>query len=112
MLNLFRAIIARVKALLATSAALELEAEALARHAERQADLLRLAGRYEEEGLHAVARALRQQAEALDLRQPLAGVAGALADWQVDEDRPALPAAPAGTPEPAAHPPHGRRKPR
>jgi hypothetical protein len=104
MLNLFRAIIARVKALLATSAALELEAEALARHAERQADLLRLAGRYEEEGLHAVARALRQQAEALDLRQPLA-------DWQAEEERPALPAA-ASTPEPAAHLPHGRRKPR
>jgi hypothetical protein len=42
--HLFRAVLDRIKVLLALSAALELEADALARHAERKAELLRRCG--------------------------------------------------------------------
>ncbi len=97
MFSLFHAIIDRLKALLATSAALELEADALARNAERKAELLRLAEQYESEKLHAVALELRQHAEALDLKQPLAGAVTSLAYWQ---DTNAPPALSAPTPEP------------
>lgn len=74
MLFLFRAIIDRVKTLFAISAAQELEAECLSRDAERRADLLRQADRYDDEGLHGIAQQLRRRAEELDHRQPLAGV--------------------------------------
>jgi hypothetical protein len=102
MFHLFRAILDRLKALLATSAALELEADALARHAQRKAELLRLAQQCESEKLHAVALELRQQAEALDRKQPLAGVVTSLQSWQ---GTPVLPA-----PEPADQPIGSRRK--
>jgi hypothetical protein len=108
MLNLFRAVIDRLKALLATTAALELEAEVLARHAERKAELLRQAESYEADELPAVAGELRQQAEALDLRQPRAGVRPALEHGLGQQPRPALPAVP-DTSEPSA-PADGRRK--
>jgi hypothetical protein len=81
MFSLFRAVLDRLKALLTTSAALELVADALARHAQRKAELLRLAEQYESDKLHAVAQELRQHAETLDLQRPLAGVASALASW-------------------------------
>jgi len=77
-----RAAIERLKALLATSAALELEADARARHAQCKAELLRLAQQYEAENLPTVAQELRQHAEALDGKQPLAGALIALASWQ------------------------------
>lgn len=92
MLHLFRAVIDRIKVLLATSAALELEADALARHAERKAELLRLAEQYESEKLSVVAQELRQHAEALDAQQPLAGTMVALASWQGTDSPAALPA--------------------
>jgi hypothetical protein len=68
----FRALIERVKALQLHEAALDLEAQFVARHAERKAELLRRAAALEAQGLQAVADELRQQAEALDPRQPLA----------------------------------------
>ena len=55
MIHLFRTVIDRIKFLLATSAALELEADALARHAERKGELLRLAQQYVSEKLPAIA---------------------------------------------------------
>ena len=67
MIHLFRTVIDRIKFLLATSAALELEADALARHAERKAELLRLAQQYESEKLPAIAQEWCHRAEALDL---------------------------------------------
>jgi hypothetical protein len=67
----FRALVERVKALLLHEAALDLEAQFVARHAERKAELLRRAAALEAEGLQAVADELRRQAEALDPRQPL-----------------------------------------
>src|SRR5205085_4346065 len=82
MLALFRPLIERVKALFAISAAQELEADLLLRDAERRAELLRQAERYEEEGLHGIAQRLRQQAEQVSVQRPLAGVLPALAHLQ------------------------------
>ena len=110
MFSLFRAVLDRLKAVLATSAALELEADALARHAQRKAELLRLAEQYESEKLHAVARELRQHAENLDLQRPLAGVASALMSWQGSDTPSALPAPAHQQPEPVAQPASSRRK--
>src|SRR4051812_46689938 len=72
--SLFRPLIDRVKALLALSAAQEMQAEALARQAERKAELLRKANDYQAEGLTSVADLLRREAELLDSPQPLACV--------------------------------------
>ena len=93
MLSIFHAITDRLKALVVTRAALELESEFLVRDAERQAELLRQAARYEEEGLHGVAQQLRQQAETLNFQRPLASVLPALAHLQdtPPDDKAALP---------------------
>lgn len=112
MFHLVRAVIDRLKALLATSAALELEADALARHAERKAELLRLAELYEAEKLPTVALELRQHAEALDWKQPLAGTMIALASWQSTNAPAALPAPAKKLVQPVSHPANSRRKPR
>ena len=72
MLAFFRALVARLKALLLTDATLDLQAQVATKAAERKADLLRRAAAYEKEGLTTVAADLREQAEALDLSQPLA----------------------------------------
>ena len=60
---LFRAITDRLKALFVADVASDLEAQFLARNAERKADLLRQAQKYEDEGLKSVAHQVRQQAE-------------------------------------------------
>lgn len=110
MFHLFRAGIDRIKILLATSAALELEADALACHAERKAELLRLAEHYESEKLSVVAQELRQHAEALDVKQPLAGVMTSLASWQGVDAPPALPAPAKEPAQPLAQAANSRRK--
>ncbi len=74
MLSLFRALSERVKALFVTTAALDFEAALLARDAERKAELLRQADRYDDEGLHAIAQHLRRQADGLSIQRPLASV--------------------------------------
>lgn len=113
MLGLFRALLERVKALFLTTAALDFEAEFVARHAERQAELLRQADRYEEEGLHGIADHLRRRAEGLELDRPLAGVLPAVAHLQDTPEikNPAPPRLrlvggdqPQPTPMPIAHP--------
>ena len=91
MLSLFRALVERLKALFVTDIALEFEAELLTRAAERKAELLRQATRYEEEGLRGIADHLRRQAEALDLHQPLASVQPAAAHLLAEPDEPAPP---------------------
>ncbi len=78
MFTFFKALVGRLKALLLADAALDLEAQALARLAERKANLLRQAAAFEAEGLGTVAAELRQQAEALNLTRPLASVLPAL----------------------------------
>ncbi|MFO0877567.1 MAG: hypothetical protein U0840_09345 [Gemmataceae bacterium] len=95
MIHLFRVITDRAKALFATAAALELEGEFLARDAERRAELLRLAARFEDEGLRTVAERLRRQAEAASIESPAASVLPALAHLQEEKlpvnGTPALP---------------------
>src|SRR5262249_28064519 len=106
MIALFRALAARVKALFAADAALEFEAEFLARAAARKAELLRQAGRYEEEGLGGIALHLRQLAEELSEQRPLAGVLPALGHLIGPDAADALlPDRPAGELPPAAKPP-------
>jgi hypothetical protein len=78
MLTLFRALSERVKALFVTTVALDFEADLFARDAERKADLLRQAQRYDDEGLPGIAEHLRRQAGTLALERPLAGVLPAL----------------------------------
>jgi hypothetical protein len=82
MLSIFRLLADRVKALFLTDAALDLEAQLLTRDAERQAELLRQAQRYEEEGLTGIAQHLRQRAEATGLERPLASIVPALANME------------------------------
>jgi hypothetical protein len=67
MLWLFRKVVDRLKALLVADAALDLEAEFLARHADRKAELLRKADEYAEQGLADVAEELRAQAAQTDI---------------------------------------------
>ena len=81
MLILFRAVVERLKGLFATAVAAEFETEFLARDAERRAELLRLAARYESEGLTTVAARLRTQAEATSTDQPAGVALPALAHW-------------------------------
>jgi hypothetical protein len=97
MVSIVKAIIARVKALFVTHAVLELEAELIASCAERKAELLRQANRYEEEGLQGIAQHLRQQADQLSAQKPLGSVLAAIAHVQADQseskpNREALPA--------------------
>ena len=116
MMALLRAVIERVKALFLATAALDLEADFVARHAERQAELLRQADRYAAEGLHGIAEHLRRRAEALDLQQPLAGVLPAiehLHDTPVNEApaRPQLRLVGGDPPQPLRVPaPHPRKR--
>ena len=83
MFQIFRALAERVKALFVTDAALDFEAEFLCRDAERKAELLRQATRYDEEGLHGIAGHIRQQAELLSLERPLASVLPSVTHLQV-----------------------------
>jgi hypothetical protein len=92
MLSIFRPLIERVKALFAVSAAQELEADLLLRDAERRAELLRQADRYDAEGLHGIAQHIRQQAEALSLQQPVASVLPAVEHLTGNPDDHATPA--------------------
>lgn len=74
MLWLFRALADRLKAMLMADVAQDFEAQLLAHDAERKAELLRQAARYEDEGLTAIAQNLRKQAEKMTLERPLASV--------------------------------------
>ena len=74
MLQLFHVLAQRVKALFITNAALDFEAQFVARDAERKTELLRQVAQYEKEGLHVIAQDLRERAEKISLEQPLATV--------------------------------------
>lgn len=72
MIWILKKLIERLKTLLMMDAALDLESEFLARHANRKAELLQQADDYEQRGLHDVAEELRGQAQQLSLQSPLA----------------------------------------
>jgi hypothetical protein len=74
MIRLFQSVINRVKAMFTLDAMLDLEQQFLTRQAERRADLIREADRYQREGLTAVADDLRRQAVALSEQRPLQAV--------------------------------------
>jgi hypothetical protein len=76
--ELFRAVSDRIKAVLTAHAALELEAELIARHVERKAELLRKADDLESEGMAELASELRQHARRTDLNRPAEAVLPAL----------------------------------
>lgn len=71
MLWILKKITERLKALLVANAALDLEAELMARQTERKAELLLKAQGYEEQGLEELAKELRSHALALSVDQPL-----------------------------------------
>lgn len=73
MLAFLFALIERFRARVAAST-LDVEADLIIKHAERKAILLRLASRYEAEGLPSVAAEIRQRAEAIAFNKPLAGL--------------------------------------
>jgi hypothetical protein len=70
MTELFRAVSARLKALLTAHAALELEAELVRLHTERKAALLRQAAQLEAEGMADLAAEIRRHASQADLDRP------------------------------------------
>jgi hypothetical protein len=76
--ELFRAVSDRLKAVLTAHAALELEAELIARHVERKAELLRKADQLEGEGMAELAAELRGHAGRTDLNRPAEAVLPAL----------------------------------
>jgi hypothetical protein len=82
MFNPVRAVIDRIKAFLATAAAVKIEVDALPQHAEEKGGLLQLAAQLEAESLQDAAQEIRQQADALDGKQPVATVTLSLSSWQ------------------------------
>jgi hypothetical protein len=86
MFTFWRTLRERLRALFAIDAALDLEAQLLARQAERQAELLRQAARLEEEGWATVAHALRERATTLSVQQPLTSALAALEHLQQSKE--------------------------
>jgi hypothetical protein len=85
MLWIFKALSDRIKALFVTDVAAGLEAQFVAREAERKAILLRQAQAYEDEGLKGIAQQIRQQTEALSAQRPLASVLPAIEHFHSTE---------------------------
>lgn len=73
MLTFIFALLERLRARIISNT-LDNEADLIARHAERTAVLLRLASRYQAEGLPSVAAEVRQRAEAMSFNKPLASL--------------------------------------
>lgn len=90
MLAIFRKIIHRIQALLIADAALGLEAEFLARHADRKAELLQKAQDYKQQGLDDLAEELRSQVRTFSIDKPVSSVLPALShlnDAATETDR-------------------------
>jgi hypothetical protein len=71
MIQLVRNVIDRVKAMFTLDAMLDLEQQFATRQAERKAELIRIADRYEREGMAGIAADLRRQADELSEQRPL-----------------------------------------
>lgn len=102
---IFRALTDRIKALFVTDVAADLEAQFLAREAERKAALLRQAQAYEDEGLKGIAQEMRQQTESLGTQRPMASVLPAIEYLHstekglfLEDDQPAVALLPAPAP--------------
>ena len=79
MFSIVRALMDRFKALFLSQSILELQADLIVTCADRKADLLRRAERFEQEGMADIAAYLRQQVESLSTENPLAGVVAVVA---------------------------------
>jgi hypothetical protein len=108
---IFKALADRLKALFATDVASDFEAQLVARDAERKAELLRQAQKYQDEGLNGIAQHIRQQTESLGTQRPLASVLPAIEHWHttekclfLEEDEPAAALLPAPAPTSPATP--------
>ena len=91
MIQLVRNVIDRVKAMFTLDAMLDLEQQFVTRQAERKAELIRTADRYEQEGLTAIAADLRRQAETLTEQRPLQTVVPFLTSEPEARPSPAAP---------------------
>ena len=80
MFAIFQSLVDRIKAMFAADAALDFEAQFMARQADRKAELLRKAAEFEKEGLKGVAQDLRSQAESLSIQRPLDAILPAAAE--------------------------------
>lgn len=85
MTELFDAVSHRLKTIFTAHAALELEAEAIARHVERKATLLKQAAKLEEDGMKGLADELREHAGGLDPRRPTESVLPMLTQSQTTQ---------------------------
>ncbi len=90
MFGIVRALVERCKALLVSSAAVDLECDVLTHIAARKVELLRQAQRYDAEGLHDIATSLRGQAESLDVQRPLNSVLPAVEHLRLNDETPTL----------------------
>ena len=79
---IFEAISNRLKALFAADLANTFESQLASRQAERKAELLRQAERFEQEGLGSVAGDLREKAESICIERPLATVLPSIAELE------------------------------
>jgi hypothetical protein len=91
MLSSFPNLIPRLKTLVLMFIVMELEADLITAAAERKAELLRQANKYEQEDLARVAEQVRNQTEAIAPDKPLVSVAAAIKHLQTDS----APSAPA-----------------
>jgi hypothetical protein len=108
MLWIFKALSDRLKAMFVADIATDFEAQLMARDAERKAELLRQAQKYEDEGLKSIAQEMRQQTECLGTQKPLASVLPAVeffhttqAELFPEDDAPVVGLLPAPDPSPA-----------
>ncbi len=85
MISMLKALSDRLKALLLTDAALDIEATLLSRQADRVATLLVEADQHDEHGCPIVATELRRQAERLSLERPLASIRPAILHLQAHD---------------------------
>jgi hypothetical protein len=72
--------------LLSSVAGVTKECDVLVQIAERRAELLRYAQRYDAEGLHGIADQLRRRAQSLDLQRPLVIVLPAVEHQRTNEE--------------------------
>lgn len=92
MFSIVRALMDRFKALFLSQSILELQADLIVTCADRKADLLRRAERFEQEGMADIAAYLRQQVESLSTENPLASVLAVVSHLQSAPMSTALPA--------------------
>jgi hypothetical protein len=101
MFSMIRTMMDRFKCLFMTQAVLELQSAVIVACADRKAELLRRAARFDEEGLADIAAYLRRQVESLSTEKSLVSVLAIAEHWQAAP--PALPPILSGPSAPSSH---------